>query len=116
MQIAFTVPLGLVVAVAAAGYREEWFFPASMLVVGAHYLPFTFLYGTSLFTALGGLMALGGVTLALWIPNTFALGGWVTGGLLVAVAFLLRRSHGRERRLPQRPTGRSNVSQPAGVR
>lgn len=45
MQIAFTVPLGLLVAVAAAGYREEWFFPASMVIVGAHYLPFTFLYG-----------------------------------------------------------------------
>src|SRR6056297_89674 len=32
------VPLGLLVAVAAAGYREEGFFPASMVIVGAHYL------------------------------------------------------------------------------
>ena len=100
MQLAFTVPLGLVVAAAAAGYREEWFFPASMIVVGAHYLPFTFLYGTSLFAALGGAMAVGGVALALWGPDIFALGGWVTGGLLVTFAFLLRRSHGRERRVP----------------
>lgn len=96
MQIAFTVPLGLLVAVAAAGEREEWFFPASMIVVGAHYLPFTFLYGMRLFAVLGALMALGGVALALWLPNAFSTGGWVTGGLLLVFAFLLRRSHQRE--------------------
>ena len=95
MQIAFTVPLGLLVAVAAAGYREEWFFPASMVIVGAHYLPFTFLYGTALFAVLGGLMALGGVALALWLPNMFTMGGWVTGALLIGFAFVLRRSHRR---------------------
>jgi hypothetical protein len=72
MQIAFTVPLGLLVAVAAAGYREEWFFPASMVIVGAHYLPFTFLYGMPLFAVLGGLMTLGGLALALWLPNAFS--------------------------------------------
>lgn len=93
MQIAFTVPLGLLVAVAAAGYQQDWFFPASMVIVGAHYLPFTFLYGMSLFAALGGLMALGGVALALWLPNTFSAGGWVAGALLIVFAFLLRRSH-----------------------
>lgn len=92
MQIAFTVPLGLLVAVAAAGYREEWFFPASMVIVGAHYLPFTFLYGMPLFAALGGVLAFGGVGLALWVPGPPSLGGWVTGTVLVAFAFLLRRS------------------------
>jgi hypothetical protein len=95
MQIAFTVPMGLLVAVAAAGYREGWFFPASMVIVGAHYLPFTFLYGMPLFAILGGLLSLGGVALALWVPNTFATGGWVTGALLITFAFLLRRSHER---------------------
>jgi hypothetical protein len=94
MQIAFTVPLGLLVAVAAAAYHPNWFFPASMVIVGAHYLPFTFLYEMPLFAVLGGLMALGGVALALWLPNTFSAGGWATGAfLVVAFAFLLRRSH-----------------------
>ena len=96
VQIAFTVPLGLLVAVAAAGYREEWFYPASMVIVGAHYLPFTFLYGTVLFSVLGGLMAMGGVALALWLPNTFSTGGFATGGLLIVFAVLLGRSHQRE--------------------
>lgn len=98
MQLAFTVPLGLLVAVAAAGYREEWFFPASMIIVGAHYLPFMFLYGTVLFGVLGALLALGGVALALWLPNTFATGGWVTGVLLLVFALLLAASHRRQRR------------------
>lgn len=105
MQIAFTVPLGLLVAAAAAGYREDWFFPASMVVVGAHYLPFTFLYGTSLFAVLGGLMALGGVALAVWIPNTFTAGAWVTGALLAAFACLLKRSHDCEQEAARRATG-----------
>ncbi len=98
VQIAFTVPLGLLVAVAAAGYREEWFFPASMIIVGAHYLPFTFLYGTVLFAVLGGLMCFGGVALALWLPNAFSTGGWATGVLLLVFAFVLRRSHRRDQR------------------
>ena len=34
-QIAFTVPLGLLVALAATGYRLDWFFPAAMVIVGA---------------------------------------------------------------------------------
>lgn len=94
-QIAFTVPPGLLVAVAAAGYREEWFFPAAMIIVGAHYLPFTFLYGMPLFAVLGALLTLGGVALALWLPNTFTTGGWVTGALLLVFALLLRASHRR---------------------
>ena len=51
-QIAFTVPLGLLVAVVLGAERPELFFPASMVVVGAHYLPFVFLYGMRLFAVL----------------------------------------------------------------
>jgi len=108
MQIAFTVPLGLLVAVAAAGYREEWFFPASMVIVGAHYLPFTFLYGMPLFAVLGAALTFGGVALALWLPNTFTTGGWSTGVLLLTFAVLLRRSHRRSAALEQH-TGRNQA-------
>lgn len=34
-----------------------------------------------------------GLMLALWLPNSFSLGAWVTAGILTAFAFLLRRSH-----------------------
>lgn len=96
-QIAFTVPLGLLVAVAAAGYRQEWFFPASLVIVGAHYLPFTFLYGMRLFAVLGGAMVLAGVALALWLPNTFSTGGWVGAALLACFALAVRRRPPRRR-------------------
>ena len=54
MQIAFTVPIGLVVVVAMLAGRGELFFPASMVIVGAHYLPFVFLYGMRMFAYLSG--------------------------------------------------------------
>ena len=94
MQIAFTVPLGLLVAVAASGYRQDWFFPAAMVVVGAHYLPFVFLYGMPLFAVLAALLSFGGVGLALWFSGPFSLGGWITGAVLVTFAFVLRSAAG----------------------
>lgn len=89
-QIAFTVPLGLLVALAVTGYRLDWFFPAAMVIVGAHYLPFVFLYGMRLYAALAAILALGGVGLALWGPGWFSLGAWITSLVLLTFAFLLR--------------------------
>ena len=91
-QVAFTVPLGLLVALAAAGYQQDWFFPASMVIVGSHYLPFVFLYGMRLFAVLASIMVFGGVVLALWVPESFSAGGWFTAMVLVVFAFLLRRN------------------------
>ena len=91
-QIAFTVPLGLLVALAVTGYRLDWFFPAAMVIVGAHYLPFVFLYGMRHYAALAAILAFGGVGLALSGPQSFSLGGWITGLVLLAFAFLLRAS------------------------
>lgn len=91
MQIAFTVPLGLLVVVALAQYRQEWFFPASMVIVGAHYLPFVFLYGERLFAVLAGILVFAGVGLV-WFPAAAPAGGWFTGVVLVVFAFLLRGS------------------------
>ena len=90
MQVAFTVPLGLLVAVAASGYRQDWFFPAAMVIVGAHYLPFVFLYGMPHFAVLAGILSFAGVGLALWFSGPFSLGGWLTGVVLVGFAFVLR--------------------------
>lgn len=90
MQLAFTVPIGLVVVVAMAAGRGELFFPASMVIVGAHYLPFVFLYGMRMFAFLGGALVAPGVIFLLWFPVPFAVGGWVTGVVLVIFAFLLR--------------------------
>ena len=53
-QIAFTVPAGFILVGAATLYRQDWFYPASMVVVGTHYLPFVFLYGMWQFAILAG--------------------------------------------------------------
>lgn len=98
MQVAFTVPPGFLLVGAATLYRENWFFPAAMIVVGAHYLPFVTLYGMRLFAGLAAVMVLGGAGLALYGPPIFSLGGWLTGALLVVSAFAGRASVLREER------------------
>jgi len=92
MQIAFTVPVGMLLAVALGLDRPQLFFPACMLIVGAHYLPFAFLYGMRLFVGLAATLVASGVVIAMWIPGPFSAGGWVTGIVLAVFAFLLRHS------------------------
>lgn len=72
IQIAFTVPIGLVVVVAMLADHGELFFPASMVIVGAHYLPFVVFYGKRLFAVLSGAMVAIGVLLLFWQPVPFA--------------------------------------------
>jgi hypothetical protein len=86
-QIAFTVPLNFILVGAATLYRENWFFPAAMIVVGTHYLPFITLYGMKMFGILAGLLVVIGAGLALYGPDIFSLGGWITAVLLIAFAF-----------------------------
>ena len=90
MQIAFTVPIGLVVVVAMLSGRGELFFPASMVIVGAHYLPFVFLYGMRMFAYLSVALVVPGVFLLSWVTVPVPLSGWITGAVLVVFAFLLR--------------------------
>lgn len=96
MQIAFTVPLGLPLVAAATLHRPGWFYPAFMLVIGAHYLPFTFLYGMGEFAILSGLLVAGGLAIGLYVPGAYPLGGWVAGAMLVLFAFAERRIALRE--------------------
>jgi hypothetical protein len=77
MQIAFTLPLSMLLLVPVTVFRLNWFCPALMILVGAHYLPFTFLYGMRLFIPLSAILAGGGVAIALYFPGSFTLGGWM---------------------------------------
>lgn len=90
-QVAFIVPFCLPLIYAAARYNVNWFYPAFLIVVGAHYLPFMFLYGISQYAILAGLMIVGGVLLGLFTPTVFAAGGWFGGILLVVFAAVLWR-------------------------
>jgi hypothetical protein len=92
IQVAFTVPIGFILVAAATLHRQHWFYPASMLVVGAHYLPFIFLYGMWQFGVLAVLLILGGVGLGLYGPEMFNLGGWLSAVVFVGFAFVARNA------------------------
>ena len=89
--IAFTVPVNFLLVFAATLDRQNWFFPASMIAVGAHYLPFVFLYGMPEFGILAGVLILGGVGIGLYAPGFFSLGGWLAALAFVLFAFVGRR-------------------------
>lgn len=98
-QIAFTAPLNIPVVLGATLYRESWFYPAFLIIIGTHYLPFVFLYGQRLFAVLAGLMWATGVMLALYGPRDFfSLGGWLGGLLLLIFAVILRNQALQETR------------------
>jgi len=99
MQVAFTVPFVLPVVLTLAYYSPNRFFPAILMVVGAHYLPFVFLYGMRMWWFLAGLMLGTGYVLGWVKPMGFATGGWVGALLLVVFAFIgWRVVIGEERR------------------
>lgn len=86
-QVALVLPLSMPVAGAAALFRLEWFYPAFIVLVGAHYLPFAFLYGMREFVPLALAMVAGGAAFAM-LGAGFAVGGWAMGGALLLFAIL----------------------------
>jgi hypothetical protein len=94
-QTAFVIPFAYPVIGAAALHNVNWFYPAFMVVVGAHYLPFTFLYGMWQFVVLAVAMVTAAVVVGLQASQSFATGGWVATVLLFAAAAWLGASHAR---------------------
>lgn len=77
-QIALIVPIVMPLAGAAMLYRPSWFYPAFMVIVGAHYWPFAFLYGRRRFVALAAILVLGGYALAFSPLQVYSAGAWFT--------------------------------------
>ncbi len=84
MQVAFVLPFSMLLLVPVGLYRLNWFFPALMVLVGAHYLPFATLYGMRMFLFLAGILIAAGVVIAIYFAGTFSLGSWI-GGLTLFV-------------------------------
>ncbi|HSL44788.1 MAG TPA: hypothetical protein VK897_15235 [Anaerolineales bacterium] len=89
-QVAFIAPLSLPVIGAAALYNINWFYPAFMLVLGTHYMPFIFLYGMWEFGVLAALLIGGGVAIGMLFPGTFTIGAWFTGVVLLLFALFVQ--------------------------
>jgi len=94
-QVAFVLPLSLPVVGAAALYRPEWFYPAFMVILGAHYLPFVTTYGMRMFYVLAAVLVGAGITLALYVTLPANTGAWFTSATLLFFAalggYLVRR-------------------------
>lgn len=92
MQCAFTVPLGLLVAIALGSYEPVLFFPAALIIVGAHYLLFISLYGMRLFAVLAGALILLGVSMLFVLPKLGGISGWLGAAVFLLFAVLLFRA------------------------
>lgn len=72
--------IGIMIALAVAQIKPEWFFLILLLVIGGRYLLFSTLYGLSLFWVLGGLLVIISVTsYQLKLPIHYAIfaGGFI---------------------------------------
>ncbi len=63
----------------------DLFFPASLIIVGAHYLTFISLYGMWLYGALAGALVAVGAASIFLLPDLRDISGWI--GALVFLAF-----------------------------
>lgn len=96
-EAGYTIPivgaLGIPVAGAAALYEIGWFYPAFMVIMGAHYLPFSHLYGMRIFIPLGAGMWIVGLSIGLWAPEYSVVGAWFTAIALLAVGVWAMMRH-----------------------
>jgi hypothetical protein len=99
MQIAFVLPLSMPLLLPVGLYRLNWFYPAMMILLGAHYLPFVFLYGMRMFAALAAVLVGGGTIIAMYFSASFSIGAWYTGIILLVFAGLGRAIANRECRV-----------------
>jgi hypothetical protein len=90
MQIAFTLPMSMLLLVPVTEFRLNLFYPALMILVGAHYLPFVFLYGMRMFIPLCAILVGSGVVIAYCFSGSFSIGGWICGLMLFVFAWIGR--------------------------
>ena len=90
LQAAWVIPLCMPLVAGATLYNRNWFYPALMVAVGAHYFPFAFLYGMPHYMVLGGVLVAGGVAAAMAFPHAFALAGWIAAAVFFVFAFPFR--------------------------
>jgi len=99
MQVAFVLPCSMPLLLPVGRYHLNWFYPATMILLGAHYLPFVFLYGMRMFGVLAAALLSGGILIAMFWSASFTPGAWYTAAVLLLFAVIGRsviRSGARE--------------------
>lgn len=96
VQVALMLPFSMLLLVPVGLYRLNWFFPALMILLGAHYLPFGTLYGMRMFLVLAGILIAAGYLIAVYFAEVFSLGAWIGGAALFVFAWMGRAIAVRE--------------------
>ncbi len=91
IQVAFTLPLTLPLVIGIAALHPAWFYPAFMITLGAHYLPFVFMYGMWQFACLCAALVASGIAIGMYLPQPLSLGAWITAALLFLFAIVGRQ-------------------------
>jgi len=86
MQVAFVLPFSMPLLFPVSRFNLNLFYPALMILLGAHYLPFVFLYGMRMFAVLAAFLLGGGVIIAMYLSSSFSIGAWYTGIVLLTFA------------------------------
>ena len=85
--VALTIPLGLpLIFMATSAGREELFFPAFTVLIGAHWLPFAYIYSMKSFVVLAVVLVVTGTLFAFVFQQLYAASGFVTAGILLIFA------------------------------
>lgn len=88
----FWMLVSIPIAVGAAFYKLEWFFPAMMFVIGGRYLTFSTLYGRRIYWLLAGVLIVSG-----WIMLTtkaqVSTAALVGGGIELVFGVIIFTAH-----------------------
>jgi len=90
MQVAFVLPFSMLLLVPVCLYDLNLFFPALLILLGAHYLPFATLYGMRMFLFLAGILVGAGILTAHYLSRMFSPGAWIGGFVLFVFAWIGR--------------------------
>jgi hypothetical protein len=87
MLMAFTIPLSYPLIYLISKNNINLFFSSFTILVGAHYLPFIYGYRMFTFGIVSVLMVALGTFFSLKYPSEFTLPAFVTGAILLILAF-----------------------------
>jgi Family of unknown function (DUF7010) len=88
MQVAFVLPFSMPLLLPVSRFDLNLFYPALTILLGAHYLPFVFLYGMRMFAVMAAALLGGGIMIAMHLSSSFSIGAWYTGIVLLTFALV----------------------------
>ena len=86
---ALTIPLGLpLIFLVIQNHNHNLFFPAFAILIGAHWLPFIYIYRMKSFAVMAGLFIAVGIVFGFIYTESFSAAGFLSGGILLLFAIL----------------------------